>query len=50
VRWLNREFLLQICRGEFEVLVVEAEQMMAWVEATFVATALLAVPDRGAAE
>ncbi|MGI4743807.1 MAG: DNA polymerase beta superfamily protein [Janthinobacterium lividum] len=52
VRRPNREFLLQIRRGEFEYadLVAEAEQLVARVEAAFATTALPAAPDKAAAE
>ncbi|MFC6223969.1 DNA polymerase beta superfamily protein [Hymenobacter artigasi] len=48
----NREFLLQIRRGEFEyeALVAEAEQLVTRVEAAFADSALPAAPDRAAAE
>ena len=52
VRRPNREFLLQIRRGEFEyaALVAEAEQLVARVEAAFATSALPAAPDAAAAE
>ncbi|WP_240047191.1 nucleotidyltransferase domain-containing protein [Hymenobacter nivis] len=52
VRRPNREFLLQIRRGEFEyeALVTEAEQLVTQVEAAFAASALPEAPDRNAAE
>ncbi|AII53591.1 DNA polymerase beta superfamily protein [Hymenobacter sp. APR13] len=52
VRRPNREFLLQIRRGEFEYeqLVAEAEALVARVEAAFAASALPETPDRAAAE
>ena len=52
VRRPNREFLLQIRRGEFEYaeLVAEAEALVARVEAAFAASALPAAPDAVAAE
>ncbi|MGI4867059.1 MAG: nucleotidyltransferase domain-containing protein [Janthinobacterium lividum] len=52
VRRPNREFLLQIRRGEFEYaeLVAEAEQLVAQVEAAFKASALPAAPSAEAAE
>lgn len=52
VRRPNREFLLQIRRGEFEYaeLVAEAEQLVARVEAAFAAATLPAAPDKAAAE
>ena len=48
----NREFLLQIRRGEFEYeeLVLEAEQLVARVEAAFADSVLPEAPDRVAAE
>ena len=48
----NREFLLQIRRGEFEYeeLVAEAEQLVTRVEAAFATSALPAAPDRATAE
>lgn len=52
VRRPNREFLLQIRRGEFEYaeLVAEAEQLVERVEAAFAASALPAAPDTATAE
>lgn len=52
VRRPNREFLLQIRRGEFEYddLVAEAEQLIERVEAAFAASALPDEPDRTATE
>ncbi|WP_375417413.1 DNA polymerase beta superfamily protein [uncultured Hymenobacter sp.] len=52
VRRPNREFLLQIRRGEFdyETLVAEAEQLVSRVEAAFAASALPEAPDKEAAE
>ncbi|RZL16339.1 MAG: nucleotidyltransferase, partial [Hymenobacter sp.] len=52
VRRDNREFLLQIRRGEFEyaALVAEAGALVARVEAAFAASALPDAPDRAAAE
>jgi hypothetical protein len=52
VRRPNREFLLQIRRGEFEYteLVAEAEQLVARVEAAFATSPLPAAPDAPAAE
>jgi predicted nucleotidyltransferase len=52
VRRPNREFLLQIRRGEFEYaeLVAEAEQLVERVETAFEASALPAAPDPAAAE
>jgi hypothetical protein len=52
VRRPNREFLLQIRRGEFayEALVLEAEQLTAQVEAAFAASALPETPEAAAAE
>jgi hypothetical protein len=52
VRRPNREFLLQIRRGEFEydTLVAEAEQLVAQVEAAFATSALPAAPDKELAE
>lgn len=48
----NREFLLQIRRGEFEYeeLVAEAEKLVTRVEAAFANSSLPDAPDRGAAE
>ncbi|HEX8657659.1 MAG TPA: nucleotidyltransferase domain-containing protein [Hymenobacter sp.] len=52
VRRPNREFLLQIRRGEFEYaeLVAEAERLVERVEAAFAASALPAAPNKAAAE
>ncbi len=52
VRRPNREFLLQIRRGEFEYegLVAQAEQLMSRVEAAFAASPLPEAPDKAAAE
>jgi hypothetical protein len=52
VRRPNREFLLQIRRGEFEyeALVAEAEQLVARVEAAFAISTLPAAPDKDATE
>ena len=52
VRRSNREFLLQIRRGEFEYeqLVADAEQLVTRVEAAFASSALPDAPDRAAAE
>lgn len=52
VRRANREFLLQIRRGEFEyaALVAEAGELVARVEAAFAASALPDTPDKDAAE
>jgi hypothetical protein len=52
VRRPNREFLLQIRRGEFEYaeLVAEAEQLVDRVEAAFAASTLPDAPDATAAE
>ena len=52
VRRPNREFLLQIRRGEFEYeeLVAEAEQLVTRVEAAFAVSILPAAPDKEAAE
>ena len=52
VRRPNRDFLLQIRRGEFEYaeLVAQAEQLVARVEAAFAASALPETPDAAAAE
>ncbi|GAB3648909.1 hypothetical protein GCM10027594_24320 [Hymenobacter agri] len=52
VRRPNREFLLQIRRGEFEYeqLVADAEQLVARVEAAFVTSALPDAPDKETAE
>ncbi|MCR5889878.1 nucleotidyltransferase domain-containing protein [Hymenobacter sp. J193] len=52
VRRPDREFLLQIRRGEFsyEELVMEAEALVARVEAAFAASALPEAPDQAAAE
>jgi len=52
VRRPNREFLLQIRRGEFAYaeLVAEAEQLVTQVEAAFAAAALPEAPDAAAAE
>ncbi|MBD2766780.1 nucleotidyltransferase domain-containing protein [Hymenobacter sp. BT664] len=52
VRRPNREFLLQIRRGEFDYadLVAEAEQLVERVEAAFAASALPEAPNRAAAE
>lgn len=48
----NREFLLQVRRGEFEyeALVADAEQLVTRVEAAFANSTLPAAPDRTAAE
>jgi hypothetical protein len=52
VRRPNREFLLQIRRGEFEyeALVTQAEELVTQVEAAFAHSALPDAPDRAAAE
>jgi predicted nucleotidyltransferase len=52
VRRPNREFLLQIRRGEFAYadLIAEAEQLVARVEAAFALSALPAAPDKASAE
>ncbi|MBO2007634.1 nucleotidyltransferase domain-containing protein [Siccationidurans soli] len=52
VRRPNREFLLQIRRGEFdyEELVTEAEQLVTTVEAAFTVSALPEAPDKQLAE
>ena len=52
VRRPNREFLLQIRRGEFEYaeLVAEAEQLVERVEAAFARSALPDTPSTEAAE
>ncbi|MBJ6144770.1 DNA polymerase beta superfamily protein [Hymenobacter sp. BT559] len=52
VRRPNREFLLQIRRGEFEYaeLVAEAEQLVERVEAAFAASSLPETPNTAAAE
>ncbi|WP_460677099.1 nucleotidyltransferase domain-containing protein [Hymenobacter coalescens] len=52
VRRPNRDFLLQIRRGEFEYgqLVAQAEELVARVDAAFAASALPAEPDRAAVE
>ncbi len=52
VRRPNREFLLQIRRGEFEYaeLLAEAEQLVERVDAAFAASALPDVPDTATAE
>lgn len=52
VRRHNREFLLQIRRGDFEYeeLVAEAEQMVTRAETAFAASALPDVPSKNAAE
>ena len=52
VRRPNREFLLQIRRGEFdyEELVAEAEKLVARVEAAFASSHLPDVPDKATAE
>lgn len=52
VRRPNREFLLQIRRGEFEYadLVAQAEKLVAQVEAAFATSPLPAVPDKEATE
>ncbi|GAA4047940.1 hypothetical protein GCM10022409_37850 [Hymenobacter glaciei] len=52
VRRPNREFLLQIRRGEFEYeqLVADAEQLVTRVEAAFASSHLPDAPDRTAAE
>jgi predicted nucleotidyltransferase len=52
VRRPNREFLLQIRRGEFAYaqLIAEAEQLVARVDAAFTASILPAAPDKAAAE
>ena len=52
VRRPNRDFLLQIRRGEFEYeqLVADAEQLVTRVEAAFASSALPEVPDRPTAE
>ncbi|MVN75492.1 nucleotidyltransferase [Hymenobacter sp. HMF4947] len=52
VRRPNREFLLQIRRGEFDYaeLVAEAERLVAHVEAAFAAATLPAAPDKTNAE
>ena len=52
VRRPNREFLLQIRRGEFEYveLVAEAEQLVTRVEAAFAASALPDAPSKEVSE
>ena len=52
VRRPNREFLLQIRRGEFEYaeLLAQAEQLVGQVEAAFAGSALPEAPDKAAAE
>ncbi|MBH8569567.1 nucleotidyltransferase domain-containing protein [Microvirga sp. STS02] len=52
VRRPNREFLLQIRRGEFEYeqLVADADQLVTKVEVAFANSALPDAPDRAAAE
>ncbi len=52
VRRPNRDFLLQIRRGEFEYeqLVADAEQLVTRVEAAFATSALPEAPNRSAAE
>lgn len=52
VRRPNREFLLQIRRGEFgyEQLMAEADALLAQVDAAFAASALPQMPDQKAAE
>ncbi len=52
VRRANREFLLQIRRGEFEYadLVAQAGELVARVETAFAASALPDAPDKAAAE
>jgi len=52
VRRPNREFLLQIRRGEFEYaeLVAQAEQLVTRVESAFATSALPPAPDANAAE
>ena len=52
VRRPNREFLLQIRRGEFDYaeLIAEADGLVAQVEAAFAASALPAAPDKASAE
>jgi predicted nucleotidyltransferase len=52
VRRSNREFLLQIRRGEFEYaeLLTEAEELVARVEAAFASSALPETPSREMAE
>ena len=52
VRRPNREFLLQIRRGEFAYaeLIAEAEHLVARVEAAFAASALPVAPDKASAE
>ncbi|GAB3588766.1 DNA polymerase beta superfamily protein [Hymenobacter daeguensis] len=52
VRRSNREFLLQIRRGEFdyEELVAEAEKLVERVEAAFADSTLPAAPDKASAE
>jgi hypothetical protein len=52
VRRPNREFLLQIRRGEFEYeeLVAEAEKLVERVEATFATSGLPDAPDKATAE
>lgn len=52
VRRPNREYLLQIRRGDFAYaeLIAEAERLVARVEAAFAASALPAAPDRASAE
>ena len=52
VRRPNREFLLQIRRGEFAYaeLIAKAEHLVARVEAAFAASALPAAPDNASAE
>ena len=52
VRRPNRDFLLQIRRGEFEyeALVTQAEELVAQVEAAFANSTLPDAPDKAAAE
>jgi predicted nucleotidyltransferase len=52
VRRPNRDFLLQIRRGEFEYaeLIAEAERLVTRVEDAFATSALPAAPDKAAAE
>lgn len=52
VRRPNREFLLQIRRGEFEyeALVAQADELVTQVEAAFTSSALPEAPDKAAAE
>jgi hypothetical protein len=52
VRRPNREFLLQIRRGEFEYeeLVAEAEQLVGRVETALAISTLPEAPDKAAAE